>query len=89
MTGKNRKFTLRITLATIVTFLILSVSSLTLAITYLGGLESIHSLSRLFTKQTSKGIVDKINRLFSSAEESGNITSFAIGSGIVDPKNEY
>ena len=89
MTGTNRKFTLRITLATIVTFLILSVSSLTLAITYLGGLESIHSLSRLFTKQTSKGIVDKINRLFSSAEESGNITSFAIGSGIVDPKNEY
>ena len=89
MTGRNRRFTLRLTLATIVTFLILSVSSLTLVITYFGGLNSIQALSRVFTKQVSKGIVDKINQLFNSTEESGNITSFAIESGMIDPKNEH
>jgi hypothetical protein len=89
MIKNNKKFTLRFTLGTIVTFLILAVSSLTLAITYFGGMQSIHSLSRVFTKQVSKGIVDKINQLFNSAEESGEITSFAISAGNVDPKNEH
>lgn len=88
MTDKNKKFTLRFTLATIVTLLILSVSSLTLAITYFGGVDSIHSLSRVFTSQVAKGIVGKIDQLFNSAEESGNIASFAIGTGIVDPLDE-
>lgn len=89
MIKNSQKFTLRFTLGTIVTFLILSVSSLTLAITYYGGMDSIRSLSRVFTKQVSKGIIDKINQLFNSAEESGNITSFAISAGLIDPKNEY
>ena len=66
----SQKFTLRFTLGIIVTFLILSVSSLTLAITYYGGMDSIRYLSRVFTKQVSKGIIDKINQLFNSAEES-------------------
>ena len=88
MIKTDRKFTLRLTLGTIVTFLILIVSSLTLAITYFGGVSSIQSISKVFTEQVSKSIVDKIGQLFNSAEESGNTTSFAISAGIIDLKNE-
>ena len=88
MIRNNRMFSLRFTIGTIVTFLILSVSGLTLAITYFGGMESIHSLSKIFTRQIGKGIANNIDHLFKAAEESGNIASFSIGAGIVNPNNE-
>ena len=83
MQSMKRKYTLRFAIGAFISALILIVLLLTLFITYVGGMESIGSVSKRLSDQVDSGIVAKIDHLFDSAEMTGNGTSFTLSSGIL------
>lgn len=82
-TTKHRP--LRVTLTVTITSLIIAVSLSILAISYYGTARSMLVLSENMTAEISKGIIEKLNTLLSSAEKANAVVNLMIAQGTLDP----
>jgi len=81
----NSKFRpLRLTLASSITALVVVVSLSILTMSYFSGTRSLLVLSENMTAETSKGIIEKIGNLLSSAEKANVVINLLISRGTLD-----
>lgn len=76
---------LRFTLTVTITVIIVTVSLFILGISYYGSARSLLVLSENMTAEISKGIVEKINTLMSSAENANAVVNLMMTQGTLNP----
>jgi len=86
MSEKN--LTLRVTLTTAFTVLIVAASALIFTVSYIGSTQSILLLSKNLTSEVSRSISEKITVLLTSAEKANSQIGFLISNKIIDADDQ-